>query len=444
MIKRKHKTIVAVVIGFFSLLYAGENSNVVTEENSTETLALNYLASQEKNTTFSNISEDELIIKALYYEVNNQKLAAKVWKELFIKTNNDQYLIEYFNDALTFKDIKEVIAELKTILKNKKNKELHELLANLYIKEGSNSNAIDILENVKNLDTNTLYQLAYLYMLTNKDDKALALYKKIYKIDKSWDALKGELAIYAKHKNVQEIKKRLWQELKSNPKLPKEAYLTYLGLIDLKKDSDEALYVFQKLYEITKNKEYLKELISLYIYKKNYSKLIPLLEKTHYDNKLLYELQISSGKLEDAVVTVDNLYKKSKNPSYLAEKAILMYELASKYKAVNKDIIKVVGETFEKAFSLGLKNDMYYNYYGYILIDNEIDIQKGLSLVKIATSKNSDNIYYLDSLAWGYYKLNQCKEAKDIITKIKNISPSLQEEDIIKHITTINQNCKDK
>ena len=442
--KIKPNSIFTILVSFTLFLNAQENNNTLKKSKLPPPVALNYLAPNDENITFENESEDELIIKALYYDINNAKLAAKAWKELFLKTNNDQYLIEYFNDALTFKDIKEVIKELKEILKNKKNKELHELLANLYIKEGSNSSAIDILENVKNLDIDTLYQLAYLYMLTNKDEKALALYKKIYKMDKSWDALKGELAIYAKQKDTSKIKELLWQEIQNNPKLPKEAYLTYLGLIDLKQDTNNAIYIFQKLYEKTKNKEYLKELIGLYIYKKDYKKLIPLLQETHYDNKLLYELQISKGNLEDAVKTVDLLYKETKDPSYLAEKAILTYELATKYKSLNKDVIQTVSNTFEKAFSLGLNNDMYYNYYGYILIDNNIDVKKGLSLVKMATLKNKDNIYYLDSLAWGYYKLNQCKEAEDIITKIKKISSSVKEDDIRTHIEIINKKCKGK
>ena len=170
------------------------------------------------------------------------------------------------------------------------------------------------------------------------------------------------------------------------------------------------------------------------------------MQETHYDNKLLYELQISNGNLEDAVKTVDELYKNTKKPSYLAEKAILMYELATKYNAVNEEVIHTVAQTFEKAFELGLDDDMYYNYYGYILIDNNIDIKKGVSLVQKATQKNEGNIYYLDSLAWGYYKLNKCKEAKDIIAKMKKISSdNIEEDEILKHIKAINQKCtKDK
>jgi len=443
----KKSKILPIIVLSFSILLAAQKDSLENENNqSTHSIAFDYLPTSETNSSFETESEDELIIKALYYDVNNPRLAAKAWKELFLKTNNDEYLIEYFNDALVFKDIKEVIAELKEILKNKKNKELHELLANLYIKEGSNSNAIDILENVKNLDSDALYQLAYLYLLTNKDEKALAIYKKLYESTKSWDALKGELAIYAKRNETAKVKEILWNEIQTNPKLSKEAYLTYLGLIDLKENTDEALFIFKKLYDKTHNKDYLKELISLYIYKKDYEHLIPLLQETHYDNKLLYELQISNGNLEDAVKTVDELYKNTKKPSYLAEKAILMYELATKYNAVNEEVIHTVAQTFEKAFELGLDDDMYYNYYGYILIDNNIDIKKGVSLVQKATQKNEGNIYYLDSLAWGYYKLNKCKEAKDIIAKMKKISSdNIEEDEILKHIKAINQKCtKDK
>ncbi len=414
------------------------------QENNKKSLIAYNLLPIDNNETKNNLneSEDELIIKALYYDINNPKLAAATWKKLFLKTNNDQYLIEYFNDALSFKNIKDVIEELKSILKNKKNQELHELLANLYIKEGNNNNAINILENIQNLDIDSLYQLAYLYMLNNKDKKALAIYDKIYQDNKTWDALKGKLAIYSKNHNISKIKEILWNEIQTNNTLPVEAFITYLGLIDLKQDTNKALVIIKKLYEKTKDKKYLKDLISLYIYKKDYKNLIPLLKKTGYDNKLLYELQISSGNLEDAVNTVDILYKNTKDPVYIAEKAILMYELAIKYNALNKNVIKSVSKEFEKAFSLGLKNDMYYNYYGYILINNDIDIKKGLFFVKAATKNNENNIYYLDSLAWGYSKLNNCKEALDIIAKIRKIDPKLNQKDILKHINIIENKCK--
>ena len=52
------------------------------------------------------------------------------------------------------------------------------------------------------------------------------------------------------------------------------------------------------------------------------------------------------------------------------------------------------------------------------MIDFDIDVKKGISLVKSALKTSPNNIAYLDSLAWGYYKLNRCKEALDIMKKV--------------------------
>jgi len=387
--------------------------------------------------------EDQLIIKALYYEVSNPKMAAEVWKKLFITTNNDEYLIEYFNAAIAYKDLKDVIKELKEILSRKQSKELYELLANLYVKDGNNNSAIDMLENVKKLDTDSLYQLAYLYSLSGKDDKALQIYTKIYNKEKTWESLKGRLSILAKQKKQDEIKEILWNAVNENKDFPTEAYMVLAGLLDYKKDTDKAIYVFKKLYNKTKDKEYLKQLISLYLFNNDYKSLIPLLEKTSYDNKLLFEIYVANKDMVDAYKLIDTLYKERKDAKYIAEKAILTYEIASKYEAVDDKIIERTGELFEKAFELGVKEDMYYNYYGYILIDSGYNVKKGVELVKLSVQKDPDNIYFLDSLAWGYYKLKDYKKAKETVKKIKSISSNIDEEEILEHIKKI-ESIKEK
>ena len=48
------------------------------------------------------------------------------------------------------------------------------------------------------------------------------------------------------------------------------------------------------------------------------------------------------------------------------------------------------------------------------MIDNDLDIKKGIELVNKALQKDKNNLFYLDSLAWGYYKLKDCKKAWDI------------------------------
>ena len=51
------------------------------------------------------------------------------------------------------------------------------------------------------------------------------------------------------------------------------------------------------------------------------------------------------------------------------------------------------------------------------MIDHDMDVKKGISLVKKALEKKPDNGYYLDSLAWGYYKLGEVKKAEKIQEK---------------------------
>jgi tetratricopeptide (TPR) repeat protein len=399
-------------------------------------LATGFLSAKDDN-------EDQLIIKALYYEVNNPKMAAEVWKKLFVLTNNDEYLIEYFNAAIAYKELKEVIDELKAILSKKHSKELYELLANLYIKDGNNNSAINMLENVKKLDTDSLYQLAYLYSLSGKDEKALEIYTKIYNKEKTWESLKGMLSILAKNKKQDKIKDILWQAVNENKNFPTEAYMVLAGLLDYKKDTKKAIVVFKKLYDKTKDKEYLKQLISLYLFNNDYKSLMPLLKKTSFDNKLLFEIYVANKDLVKAYKLIDSLYAKRKDPKYIAEKAILTYEIASKYEAVDNSVIKRASELFEKAFGLGVKDQMYYNYYGYILIDSGFNLQKGVELVKISLKKEPNNIFFLDSLAWGYYKQKECKKAQDIVNKIKSLSKEINEDEIQEHIDII-ENCKEK
>jgi len=384
---------------------------------------------------------DSLIVKAIYYSKKNPQKAAIVWKKLFELTNNEKYLVEYFYASLQYKDIKDVIKELKAVLSKKKSKELYELLGSLYSQDGDEDGVIEVISDLSDGNVESMYELAYLYSLKKKDKQALKVYKKIYKIEHSWKSLKGILSILVRDNRIKEASNILWSAMQKD-KLPKEAYLVYAGLIDFKKDTDKAIFALKKLYKLTGEKKYIKELISLYIYKKDYDSLVTLLENTHYDDKLLYELYLSNGEKVEAYKLLFNLYKNSKNPKWLAEKAMLTFEITKKYKAVDKRVLNSVSKLFEKSFALGYRDPMAFNYYGYTLIDENMDVKKGISYVKKALNLKPKNAYYLDSLAWGYYKMGKCKEAKSVMQKIKNLG-EIKEEDILKHNKLIEQ-CKEK
>ncbi|MDB4257274.1 hypothetical protein N9818_00310, partial [Arcobacteraceae bacterium] len=82
----------------------------------------------------------------------------------------------------------------------------------------------------------------------------------------------------------------------------------------------------------------------------------------------------------------------------------------------------------------------YQNYYGYLLIDYNINVQKGINLIKSALKTSPNNVAYLDSLAWGYYKLGECKKAFNIMEKVIIVTGL---EDLeMKHHWNMIEECK--
>ncbi|HHD74437.1 MAG TPA: hypothetical protein ENL00_01245 [Nitratifractor sp.] len=389
-------------------------------------------------------TEDAMIVEGIVYGQKSQQKAAAKWKKLFEQTNDENYLMEYFYASLKYKKIKDVIGELKEILAKKKSKDLYELLASLYTKEGDTKGLLALVESMSLKDIASMYELAYLYAIEGDDAKALELYREIYKKDKSWDSLKGILSTLARSKKLKEAKETLWSELHKNSKLPQEAYGVLLGLVEQRVEPHKAMFALKELYKLTKKPEYVKSMISIYIFTKEYDKLVELLEKSGYDNKLLYELYLSNGESEKAFKLIYGNYLETKDPKWFAEEAVLTFDLAEQYNAVDKRVINRVSQLFEKAFKAGVSSAEYFNYYGYTLIDAGVKVKRGVEFVKRALKLEPKNIFYLDSLAWGYYKLKQCKEAKELVAKIIKLNKSsLMEEEIKEHIQKI-QTCKEQ
>ena len=94
---------------------------------------------------------------------------------------------------------------------------------------------------------------------------------------------------------------------------------------------------------------------------------------------------------------------------------------------------------FEKSV-YQLDDALYYNYYAYLLIDHNIDIPKGIELVKKALALEPDSLFYIDTLAWGYYKEGKCDEAYRLMKPYENE----KEPEIVEHIEKIKQCLKEK
>lgn len=170
---------------------------------------------------------------------------------------------------------------------------------------------------------------------------------------------------------------------------------------------------------------------------------IRYLEKYKIDDSKLINLYYRNGQLQKALKLTKKIYNETRDPQLLGKIAMYRFELAKDKRKVMKNVIA----NFELALSSGINNASFQNYYGYLLIDYDIDIQKGLSLVKQALKSAPNNIAYLDSLAWGYYKLGKCEDAKDIMARVIQVS-GLEDKEIKMHWEKIkkcgNKNRKSK
>ena len=117
--------------------------------------------------------------------------------------------------------------------------------------------------------------------------------------------------------------------------------------------------------------------------------------------------------MNEHFVLLNKLYGNSNNLDYLAQQAILEFETASDKKLVLNSVVIKLKRALEK-----LDNHVYQNYLAYILIDFDMDVKKGVYLVKKALEKESNNIAYIDTLAWGEYKLKNCQEAFKQMKKV--------------------------
>jgi hypothetical protein len=130
------------------------------------------------------------------------------------------------------------------------------------------------------------------------------------------------------------------------------------------------------------------------------------------------------------------LYKSTDNLDYLAQQAILKFEMTSDKESVLDDVISKFNKVLENG-----SNHIYENYLAYILIDYNIDIKRGLVLVKKALIVEPNNIAYIDTLAWGEYKLKNCKEAYIQMKRVVD-EVGIDDEEIKLHWEQIKE-CKE-
>ena len=261
--------------------------------------------------------------------------------------------------------------------------------------------------------------LGNVYIEKEEYEKAKNIFNKIYKETSSTSSLLNLTNVMYQYTNE---KKEAINLLESYVNLKGCGNIICSKLLEFyqnDKNIDGVITVLKRTYISFKDEhnnqmlEKVYKLLMFYLERKDINEAISFLEESGANDDKLLSMYRATSNYDKAFTLANKLYKKSGNIDYLAQVAIIEFEKAKDKRKVLKSVIK----KFEDVLTV-LDNHIYQNYLGYILIDFDIDIEKGLFYVNKALEKAPNNLAYIDSLAWGLYKINECKKAYENMKKV--------------------------
>jgi predicted Zn-dependent protease len=379
--------------------------------------------------------EDTYIIHALYYKQHGEYAKAyAIFEDLYEKTGRLEYKIEAIRLQIAAKHYQKAEKELQPLLKaHPDNLELYRLHTLAMLRLDKVDEALKSAKKIVELDPDdpqNVDLLASIYLVKGLNQKAYDVYESYYeKHHDDGTVVKMASILFHKFKDPQAAIRLL--ETHSKMIGCSENLCLFLAeLYRQANDLDHLADVYARMYEVTKASEYAQKAAEIYAYKKEYDKAEKLLVETGADDRLLLAIYKHTRKFGKAAELAKRLYEETSDPVWLAEYGILIYEAAPKKN--DPKLLKEVVSSLSKAFKEGVSDPLYYNYLGYLLIDHDIDVKWGIELVKKALAAEPDSAFYIDSLAWGHYKLGQCdkayKEMKRVVEKL-----GLKDEEIKTH-----------
>ena len=379
------------------------------------------------------------VFKALLLEEKDPKDSVSIFTYLYDKTKKPEYLKEVIKILYNYEDFTNLgfYLEKGSVLLKDDDEFLRIKIAYL-LSKNSLYEALNLARNLTKIDNSSrsFIILGKIEEVLNLQNEAFKSYKKAYELDKNEINFLRYIKILT---NDSEKTDEALKELESYKKENGCSLAVCSMLVDIyrQKNVDMVVKICEELYEDTKNNKFLDYILSFYITFEDYDKAVDLLKKYDYKNKMLVELYGFLKQNDEAIKLSKEFFKKTNDTEFLALEAMNLYEKNTPN--VNQNLLKEILDKFDKSIK-DLNNATYENYYGYLLIDHDVDYKKGIELVKKALLKEPDSPYYLDSLAWGYYKLKECKKADEIMKQISyKFNDFLNSSEAKEHLEAINK-----
>ena len=428
------------LVGCSSTYHVPDSSKVVISKEELSTYNPKNFSKKKKNQSIPN--EDELIIKAIWLEEqHNYRDSNRLYAELYDKTHREEYLLKELTTAHYAGVLSKNIPELKIyIAEHPNNLQAKRLLLSFNLQRKKFNQAKVIGEELVQQSKQAIdYELvANPYIFTADYPKAVSLLEKAYQSTKNEDILLKIVAIEINY--LHQIDKAIarLEEHRQNEGCSEKICLQLVSIYVQQNRVEKLIPIYKSLAIATKKEIYIEKLIESYLYSKDLKGAINFLETEYHNDTLLYSLYMENKVYNKAHALAQKLLKTTNDPKWYAESAISLYESLANNN--DKEALNQVVEAFEKALSSGVKNPVYLNYYGYTLIDKNIDINKGIDIIKKALKQEPENTYFMDSLAWGEYKLGECEKAYKTMKKVVDVE-GLKEKEIIEHWDAINNQC---
>lgn len=387
--------------------------------------------------------EDFYIMYAL--EMENERVyyeARDVYFKLFEHTNKYEYLVSSVSLATQLKDYPFVEAAIEKYLKSNIKEE--EILLRLYsfaqLKLDKLDDAVKNADKLVKLYPNELNYdvLATIYLTQKEYQKAYDNFYKAFIIAPNTNTLRtiSNLEFFQLNRKNDAVN-RLENNLKKYD-YDFNLSLQLVSFYEILKEENKIEDLLKEMFFYYKNNDSqlqlnnTKTLFWKYVKKEN---IIKFWEANNEKDEILVSAYRATNNPEKAMNLLKDIYEKSGNKEVLAELAIVQFDMATN----KKEIVPSVIDKLEVVLQTS-NNHIYQNFLAYLLIDFDLDVNRGLVLVKKALEQDPENIAYLDTLAWGEYKLRNCKTAYELMKKIVD-EVGLEDEEIRVHWEKIKE-CK--
>lgn len=382
-------------------------------------------------------AEDIYIMLALNAEqTQHYKIAAKRFDELYEKAAKKEYLYRSLQNYLQAKENKKAIKKIDIITHGSLSDPILvrlKIVALMEMGKLDSAKKLAIALAKKTQKANDYLLASDVYIKNQEYDVALKYLESAYTKEYNEKILdKMAIILYV---NLHR-KKDAIAYLETHSRMLGCSHLIckrLIGIYSNENNIEGLLSVYKRLYNLNKDKAIAKKIIQIYAYKRDYVQLINFLEETKADDSVLLELYVSGKNYKKASKLANMLYEKTADIKYLGQSAIYDYEANSK--KMSKKVLTSVIDKLTKVCKQ-TNEPLYLNYLGYILIDHDIDVKRGIKYIKKVLKTSPNSAFYLDSLAWGYYKLHECDKAKKIMDRVVKLEGGDNPE-VLHHVKKI-------